>query len=94
MLIRRTEHETRLEKAIDDILVQMSTISADNKEYSAMCDQLVKLYELKKIDLPQQVSPDTLVIVAGNLLGILLIVNYEKMEIMTSKALSLVLRLR
>jgi hypothetical protein len=94
MLIRRTEHETGLEKAINDILVQMSTTSPDNKEYSAMCDQLVKLYELKKIDLPQQVSPDTLVIVAGNLLGILLIVNYEKMEILTSKALSLVLRLR
>lgn len=94
MLIRRTQPDKGLERVIDDILTRMSTTSADSKEYAAMSDRLVQLYELKKYDASRRVSPDTLVIVAGNLLGILMIVNYEKMNVMSSKALNLLMRLR
>lgn len=39
-----------------------------------------------------RVTPDTLLIVAGNLAGILLILNFEKMDIVRSKAMSFVLK--
>ena len=39
-------------------------------------------------------SPDTLLIVGANLIGILLILNYEKLDIVSSKALSFILKAR
>ena len=39
-----------------------------------------------------RVTPDTLIIVAGNLAGILLILNFEKLDIVRSKAMSFVLK--
>ena len=37
-------------------------------------------------------TPDTLLIVGGNLAGILLILNFERLDIVRSKALSFVLK--
>ena len=39
-----------------------------------------------------KISPDTLLVVAGNLMGILLILNFEKMDIIRTKAISFVLK--
>ena len=39
-------------------------------------------------------SPDTLLIVGANLLGILLILNYEKLDIVSSKAVGFILKAR
>jgi len=39
-----------------------------------------------------KVSPDTLLVVAGNLLGIVLILTYEKANIITTKALNFILK--
>lgn len=39
-----------------------------------------------------KISPDTLLIVGANLLGILLILNYERLDIVSSRALSFVMK--
>ena len=39
-------------------------------------------------------SPDTLLIVGANLIGILLILNYEKLDIVSSKAVGFILKAR
>lgn len=39
-----------------------------------------------------KVSPDTLLVVAGNLLGIVLILTYEKGNIITTKAINFILK--
>lgn len=39
-----------------------------------------------------KITPDTALVVAGNLMGILLILNFEKLDIVRSKALSFVLK--
>ncbi len=66
----------------------------------ALEDDLDKLqeykdqYELisKMLDTHWTISPDTVAIIAGNLLGILLILNYEKLNVVSTKALGFVLR--
>lgn len=83
-----------LEKAIDTVFSEMSGHSTDSPEYAKMVEQLSKLYSLKEIDSPKRVSPDTLAIVAGNLLGIVLIVGHERAHVVTSKALTFLLKLR
>lgn len=81
-----------LQKAIDRILAQMDTVSADSEEYSRLADQLSKLYTIRRENAPDRVSMDTLAVVAGNLAGIALIVNFERLNVVTSKAIGFVLK--
>ena len=53
------------------------------KQYDGYCEMLKNGFKI---------SPDTLLVVGGNLLGILLILNFEKADIVTSKALGFVLK--
>ena len=95
MFTKKTLHEpSRLEKVIDDLLSEMNSVMSDTEEYSKMADQLVQLYALRDGDRPKGISPDTMAIIAGNLLGILIIVGFERANVVTSKALSFVLKLR
>lgn len=94
MFTRRTRPNPKLEMAIDDLLDQMVEESYDPDKYAKMVDQLVKLYKLKEHEAPKQISPDTLVLVAGNLIGIVLILGYERAGVITSKAIGFVTRLR
>jgi hypothetical protein len=94
-MFKRTQNEkTGLEKAIEELHIEMNSVTADTEQYSQMADQLVKLYKLREFDSPKKVSPDTLVLVGGNLLGIALIVGHERAHVVTSKALSFVLKLK
>lgn len=85
---------SKLDEVIDDLLVKLESLHTDTEEYTAVVDQLTKLYALKQAETPKRVSMDTLAIVAGNLLGILLILNHERASIMTSKAVGFVLKPR
>lgn len=48
----------------------------------------------RESDKPHILSKDTMAIVAGNLAGIALILSYEKMNVIASKALSFVMKTR
>lgn len=91
MFSRKEKPTDPLDKAIEDLLYQMSTYDGFTNEYVIMADQLTKLYAIKE-KKNDRVSLDTLATVGGNLAGILLIVNYEQANVLTSKALSLLLR--
>lgn len=84
------DNNQALEDTISDLIRQMSVADATSKEYAYMADQLVKLYSLR--ETPKRISKDTLAIVGGNLLGILIVVGYERMNAMTSRAMNLLLR--
>ncbi len=58
------------------------------------CKVLIKsLEEYEKLSENKwKINLDTLMVVAGNLFGILLILNFEKMDIVRSKAFSLLLK--
>lgn len=51
---------------------------------------------MKQADLERRgkISPDTVIMIAGNLAGILLILNFEKVGVVTSKAMGLLIKLR
>jgi hypothetical protein len=85
---------TALDTAIDEALAQLAGIKVDTDEYTKTMDQVTKLYKLKEQTTPKRVSPDAMVLVAGNLLGIVLILGYERAHVVTSKALGFVLKSR
>jgi hypothetical protein len=85
---------SQLDKTIEELLTDMQTTKGDSDEYAKMVDHLTKLYKLKEIDLPKRVSAETWATIGGNLAGILLILHYERFNVITSKALSFVSKIR
>ena len=69
-----------------------------NESYYKAKDYTLKEAEIlmKEADLERRgkISPDTVIMVAGNLAGILLILNFEKVGVITSKAMGLLIKLR
>lgn len=96
--LKPSSNKDGVTEAIDSLLEEMSALSGDDPEYAKMADQLTKLYALKEVDHKvtsnMRISLDTLALIGANLAGILLIVGYERENVMTSKALSLLLRLK
>ncbi|QPX71450.1 hypothetical protein SscP1EGY_53 [Streptomyces phage SscP1EGY] len=88
---KKTE-PTSLEVEIERILAEMKEMPITDENYATMADRLVQLYKLKEVDSKKLVSPDAMVGAATNLAGILLILNYEHAHVMTSKAVSFVMK--
>lgn len=84
--------KTKLEIAIDSVLDKMSKLEPNSDEYTDMANNLEKLLKAKSYVKSKGISSDTMLVVAGNLLGIALILGYEKANIITTKALSFVLK--
>lgn len=85
---------TGLQKVIDALEARLQMAQPDTDEYPKMVEQLTKLYKLKESDSPKRLSPDVVANIAGHLAGILLIIQYERAHVITSKALSFVTKLR
>jgi hypothetical protein len=94
MSLKKPREQTKLEKAIDDILIELSELSSQTDEYAAMVEQLVKLHKMKEDEKPSRVSQDTVATIAAHLAGILLIVGYERTNVVTTKALAFMHKLK
>lgn len=92
MFGRKSNEDVKLNEAIERILDEMETYGPDSPEYPGYLDHLERLYALKTEESPRRVSPDAIIQVAGNILGILVIVAYEQKHVMTSKGLGFVMK--
>lgn len=93
MFGRNVQNEsTQLDLIIIKVLDEMIEYGPHQPEYPMLLEQLQKLTALKTTERRDRVSPDTVALVAGNLLGILVIVSYERTHVMMSKGLGLILK--
>lgn len=82
-----------LDEAIERILLEMKEVEPDTERYHQLMDTLERLSKVeRKRDTSRRINPNTLFIVGGNLLGILTIVNYERMNVIGSRALGFILK--
>lgn len=84
--------DTQLDTAIIRVLDDMQQYDSNTPEYQALLSQLERLNTLKTTQRHRRVSPDQMALVAGNLLGILIIVAYEQKHAMVSKATGFLIR--
>lgn len=84
--------KTALEKTIDRLHDDMQTVDPHTEQYAQMANNLGKLYALRAHDTVSRwrPSPDVVMTVAANLLGIVLIIRHEDVNVITSKALGFV----
>jgi NTP pyrophosphatase (non-canonical NTP hydrolase) len=85
----RRDKRTELEKEVDKRLDELLKDSMTPEEVGEVIDLMNKRQSPKE---KKAVSPDTMAVVIGNLLGIVMILSYEKANVITSKALGFVLR--
>lgn len=92
MTNQSSDKPVSLQDLIDLVQTQMLVEGADSERFREMGDELERLYAMKKSNRSSRVSPDALLAVAGNLLGIGLILQHERLHIVTSKALGFVMK--
>lgn len=82
-----------LEELIERYEAAMLNITPEDPNYPQMLDQLTKLYKIKETEKsPRRVDANTLAIIAGNLAGIVLVINAERLHVIATKAASMAIR--
>jgi len=87
-LFNKESGNTPVDKQIDAVLSEMDVKGVSSEEYPKLMSLLERLNKQKQQEKLPRVSRDTLFMVGGNLLGILLIVAYEQKHVLTSKGLN------
>lgn len=94
MLHRKQQSDTSLDQLIDEVQLTMRDLPVDTEEFKLAIGRLKELHKLKDATRRPGVSPDTVLIVCANLLGILIITQHEKLDVITSKAAGFVMKPR
>lgn len=90
--IFRKEGPSIYDEPIAKVLDSMKTFDPEDKEFPVLIRHLDELTKMKAEQSRHRVSPDTMLMVAGNLFGILIIVAYEQKHVLRSTATTFLLR--
>jgi hypothetical protein len=81
---------------IDDevihVLTAMSKMTVGSEEYLHATDNLTALYAITTAKSKPSFSMDTVIVAVTNILGIVVILEYEQLRVISSKAISFVLK--
>jgi hypothetical protein len=88
-----TKRPSLLDFQIDKAIRALNGYEIGSEEYVKILDTLSTLYKMKE-ENTSSVSKDTLAVIGANLLGILLIIQHENVNVITSKAMNLVMKPR
>lgn len=83
-----------LNSEIDRILLLMSKEDPQSEIYNDQLDRLSKLHSLKVNETKTGVSRDTWALIGANLVGILLVLQHERVTIIPKTAMTFVQKLR
>lgn len=88
------ENKPPLDVSLEVAHASLQNLDPNSEEYGVVLDRIARLEKMKDARRRPSISPDTLVMAVTNLLGILLILNYERTDIVTTKALGFVSKAR
>ncbi len=86
------ETTTLVDEQLDAVLTEMQTVGVNSEEFPKMLGYLERLNKIKTDERQDPVSRDTIALIFGNLMGILLIVAYEQKHLVTSKGFNQIIR--
>lgn len=92
---KKKPEDLKLINAINDCLNELDTFGPDDPRYTKTLVSLERLMELQKAHKPtRSIDLNTVLLVAGNLAGIVIIVYSERASAFTSKAQGFILKTR
>jgi hypothetical protein len=83
-----------IESELDRAIAAMRSEMFSGEEYAKALSRVERLHGLLDNDKPKTLSKETILTVAANLIGIILILRHENVNVITSKALGFVVRPR
>jgi len=83
-----------LNAEIERVLQYMETIDPSEGNYDDVVNSLSKLHALKVAETKKRISPDTWLTVGAHLVGIVLVLQYERTQIIPRTAMTFVQKLR
>lgn len=92
MDIFRTKTQKALDAEIERLTVELSKLDANHEDYVKISDNLKVLCAAREMKDPSGISMETLVAIGANLIGLLIVLNFEKTGVITSKALGMLWR--
>lgn len=91
-MFTRAKTQTRLDAAIDRAFNALENQEVTSEDYSTVLDRVATLHDIKQSEKPDRVSMDTVAVTVANLLGIVLILRHEDVNVITSRAMNLVMK--
>lgn len=85
---------TLLDLMIADAIKSLKHHTILSEEYARTLAIIERLHKMKEAEKPSSVSKDTLAVVGANLLGILMIIKHEHINVITSRAMNLIMKPR
>lgn len=83
-----------LELEIDKAIRELSNHAVGSQEYVKALECVVKLHRMKEEEKPSSVSKDTLFSIGANLVGILMVIRHEQVNVIFSRAMQMVFRIK
>jgi hypothetical protein len=92
---RHEQPASVVDPVIEKLISEMSGYDASDEDYTKMAANLKVLLEAKAVEpKPERINPNVLATIGANLVGIVLILAFEKKNVITSKSLSMVMKPR
>ena len=85
---------TYVDMEIARVVLKMQDAEPDTEEYGNTLEKLAKLQKIRQEEKPDRVSSDTIAMGVVNLLGIALIIRHENLNVIATKALSFVSKVK
>jgi hypothetical protein len=94
MFTKIKRSKSPLDTEIEALLERASVLRNTPEEYTKTMNEVERLYALKKQDTSRRIHPETALQVGANLLGIAVIVRHEQFNVITTKAMSMLPKIR
>ena len=94
MFTKTERPTTELDQVYFRALVELQKHNAASEEYGRVLDRITKIRSMQEAEAPATVSREVLITVAANLLGIAMILTHERANVITTKAIGFVPKLR
>lgn len=90
--LRRKERPSALDPVIEELVSELGGLDGTDENYRTAADNLKILLEAKALEpRKREMDPNTVVAVAGNLAGIVLVLAFEmRGNVIASKAMNLI----
>jgi len=94
-MFTKTKTETKLDAEINSLLDKLKETTKDSEDYDKHVEHIAKLHKLKTEERSKPISPDTALIVAANIFGILWLARFEKSNVIKApKAFGFIIKPR
>ncbi len=91
-MVNPFKRKSVLDESVDKVRAELNTTHPGSEDYAVLLSNMERLISLQSEEQSRSVSPDTLAIIAANLVGILIIVGYEQGHVTVSRAFGSLLK--